>query len=101
MFNYSSTNTSPIPSPPPAGKDDRRKRWWGRRIRSREPESIAKVLAMSSLYTLRDAPAEKAGRQRRSHSELTTTETEDSAIAAPASVGVRKPKAASGIPTTL
>ena len=42
-----------------------------------------------------------AGRHRRSKSALVTTLTLESAIAAPAYTGVRKPNAASGSPTTL
>jgi hypothetical protein len=42
-----------------------------------------------------------SGRQRRSNSAFDTTLTEESAIAAPAIIGLRRPAAASGIPTTL
>lgn len=42
-----------------------------------------------------------AGFQRRSVSALVTTLTLEKAIAAPAMTGLRKPAAASGIPTTL
>ena len=43
----------------------------------------------------------RAGRQRLSVSALVTTLTLENAIAAPAITGLRKPAAASGIPTTL
>jgi hypothetical protein len=74
---------------------------WGRIRRARQPMREPIWTEGSSLYWLRDVLGVNAGRQRRSQSELTTTETEDSAIAAPASVGVRNPSAARGIPTTL
>ena len=41
------------------------------------------------------------GRQRVSSSALATTDTLDKAIAAPASMGLSRPKAASGTPTRL
>jgi hypothetical protein len=41
------------------------------------------------------------GLQRRNTSELLTTLTLDMAIAAPANMGLRKPRAASGRPAVL
>ena len=47
------------------------------------------------------ASIDPGGLQRRSSSALPTTLTLDKAIAAPASTGLKAPKAASGMPTTL
>ena len=47
------------------------------------------------------ASPDAQGFQRRSSSALLTTETELSAMAAPASIGLSMPKAASGMPITL
>ena len=46
-------------------------------------------------------PVHRAQRKRRSRSALATTETLESAIAAPAITGLRKPAAASGSAATL
>jgi hypothetical protein len=65
----------------------------------RWPSADPQALRVQTRQALSPQPA--AGRQRRSSKALLTTLTLDSAIAAPATTGLSRPKAASGIPTTL
>src|SRR5262245_31123988 len=61
----------------------------------------ALLCTSSKSINLRQAFVVRAGCQRRKSSELLTTDTELSAIAAPATIGLRNPSAASGMPSTL
>ena len=65
-------------------------------IRSRTPQATTIPPMLVAFFWLHD-PA----RQRRRSRALATTLTLENAMAAPASIGVKKPNAASGIPTTL
>ena len=57
--------------------------------------------AIGALPTMARTQAARARPQRRSRSALPTTLTLLRAIAAPATIGLSSPKAASGMPTTL
>lgn len=63
-------------------------------------EGVAQVGGRALRQCRRRARSGRAGRQRSSNRALETTITEESATAAPAIIGVGRPRAATGKPTT-